>query len=35
VPLEEVAALVAFLCGPEAGSINGAIIPIDGGWTAQ
>jgi 3-hydroxybutyrate dehydrogenase len=35
VPLEEVAALVAFLCGPEGGSINGAIIPIDGGWTAQ
>jgi 3-hydroxybutyrate dehydrogenase len=35
VPLEDVAALVAFLCGPESGSINGAMIPIDGGWTAQ
>jgi 3-hydroxybutyrate dehydrogenase len=35
VTIEEVAALAAFLAGEEAGSITGAIIPIDGGWTAQ
>ncbi|MBT9291682.1 3-hydroxybutyrate dehydrogenase [Prosthecodimorpha staleyi] len=35
VAIEEVAALAAFLAGDEAGSITGAIIPIDGGWTAQ
>jgi 3-oxoacyl-[acyl-carrier protein] reductase len=28
---EEVAALVGFLCGPEAGYITGALIPVDGG----
>jgi NAD(P)-dependent dehydrogenase (short-subunit alcohol dehydrogenase family) len=27
----EVADLVAWLCGPEAGSVNGAVIPVDGG----
>ena len=35
VTVDEVAALVAFLCGTDAASITGAIIPIDGGWTAQ
>jgi len=30
-----VAALTAFLTSDEAASITGAIIPIDGGWTAQ
>ena len=32
---EEVAELVAFLCGPEASYINGASLPMDGGWTAR
>jgi 3-hydroxybutyrate dehydrogenase len=32
---EEVAALVAFLCGPTSDSITGASFPIDGGWTAH
>ena len=32
---EEVAEVVAFLCGPEASYINGMSLPIDGGWTAR
>ena len=35
VTVEEVAALAVFLAGDGAGSITGAIIPIDGGWTAH
>lgn len=35
VTVEQVAALTGFLCSPEAASITGAILPIDGGWTAQ
>ena len=35
VQVDEVAALTAFLASSEAASITGAIIPIDGGWTAQ
>jgi len=35
VTIEEVAALALFLAGDSAGSITGAIIPIDGGWTAH
>ncbi len=31
----EVAALVGWLCGPRAGYVNGASIPIDGAWTAH
>ncbi|WP_073975991.1 3-hydroxybutyrate dehydrogenase [Erythrobacter donghaensis] len=33
--VEEVGALALFLASPLAASINGAAIPIDGGWTAQ
>jgi 3-hydroxybutyrate dehydrogenase len=35
VTVEEVAALAVFLASPAAASITGAIIPIDGGWTAH
>jgi NAD(P)-dependent dehydrogenase (short-subunit alcohol dehydrogenase family) len=31
---EDIAALVRYLCSREAEFINGAVIPIDGGWTA-
>lgn len=34
VPSRSVAALVAFLCGLDAGDITGAALPIDGGWSA-
>jgi 3-hydroxybutyrate dehydrogenase len=33
--IEEIAGVVAFLCGPAAASITGAAIPVDGGWTAH
>ena len=35
VTIEQVAGLAAFLCSDVAASITGAIIPIDGGWTAH
>jgi 3-hydroxybutyrate dehydrogenase len=31
---DRVAALMVFLCGPESGDITGAVLPIDGGWSA-
>ncbi|MES2563726.1 MAG: 3-hydroxybutyrate dehydrogenase [Pseudomonadota bacterium] len=34
VTIEQVAALAAYLASDEAASINGAVLPIDGGWTA-
>jgi 3-hydroxybutyrate dehydrogenase len=34
VGIEEVAGLAAYLCAAEAASITGAILSIDGGWTA-
>lgn len=35
VTIEQVAALAGFLAGDSAASITGAVIPLDGGWTAQ
>ena len=35
VTVEEVAALVLFLAGAQAASITGAVLPIEGGWTAH
>lgn len=34
VGLESVGALIAFVCGPGGRDITGAVLPVDGGWTA-
>jgi 3-hydroxybutyrate dehydrogenase len=34
VGLDSVGALIAFLCGPGGRDITGAVLPVDGGWTA-
>ena len=35
VGIDQVAAYCSFLCGEDATSITGAILSVDGGWTAQ
>jgi 3-hydroxybutyrate dehydrogenase len=35
IPLDDVAALTLFLCGPNSNDINGSIFPIDAGWGAS
>jgi 3-hydroxybutyrate dehydrogenase len=35
VTTDEISALTLFLCGEGAASITGAIMPVDGGWTAH
>ncbi|MFO1313262.1 MAG: 3-hydroxybutyrate dehydrogenase [Burkholderiales bacterium] len=35
VQIDEIAALAVFLASDAAASLTGAIIPVDGGWTAQ
>jgi 3-hydroxybutyrate dehydrogenase len=34
VRLEDVGAMIAFLCSPAGRDITGAVIPMDGGWSA-
>ena len=35
VTVDQLGALAVFLCSDAAANINGAILPVDGGWTAQ
>ena len=34
ISADQVAALMVFLCGPDASDITGAALPVDGGWSA-
>ena len=34
IAADDVATLMVFLCGPESGSISGAVLPVDGGWSS-
>jgi 3-hydroxybutyrate dehydrogenase len=33
--IEQLGALIVFLCGEGAANLTGAAIPVDGAWTAQ
>ncbi|MGR8918580.1 MAG: SDR family oxidoreductase, partial [Gammaproteobacteria bacterium] len=35
VTVEQIGALTVYLCSDAAASITGAVLPMDGGWTAQ
>ena len=35
IAADNVAALILFLCGPEASDVTGAVLPIDGGWSSS
>jgi len=35
IAAEQVAAMMLFLCGPEASDVTGAVLPIDGGWSSS
>jgi NAD(P)-dependent dehydrogenase (short-subunit alcohol dehydrogenase family) len=35
IPLENVAAIVAFLCRPQSQGITGSVFPVDGGWAVS
>jgi len=35
VEVDELAALALFLCSDNGGSVTGAALPVDGGWTAH
>ena len=35
ISADQVAALMVFLCGPDASDINGAALPVDGAWSAS
>ena len=35
IQIDEIAELVLYLCSDAAASITGAILPVDGGWSAQ